>query len=238
MDFTKYVTVLQNSSLYFAQLRIMEDKHEGTLTANDRKIIQGTVDREENTTDEVRANRKNHQVDLFTSGRNTIYISCWHMNRHESAAMWKLYMKSDEGIAIRTTLGDMRKAFKLTPETVHPFAVKYIDYSKDTIIEDGITVFGPAVRKRKSFEHEAEMRLAWWCSGETEQGDTPIAVGPPFLDHGPGRNIKVILSDLVQQVYVSPTSPIWIKDMVENVTRKYELDCPVVKSDLNSDPVF
>lgn len=32
-----------------------------------------------------------------------MYISCWHMNEYESAAMWKLYAKSSDAIAIQTT---------------------------------------------------------------------------------------------------------------------------------------
>jgi len=37
-------------------------------------------------------------------------INCWHMNDHESAAMWKLYLKSDEGIAIQSTYRKLKDA--------------------------------------------------------------------------------------------------------------------------------
>ena len=32
-------------------------------------------------------------------------VSCWHMSTCESAAMWSLYSKTNEGIAIRSTVG-------------------------------------------------------------------------------------------------------------------------------------
>ena len=35
-------------------------------------------------------------------------INCWHMNDHESAAMWKLYLKSNEGIAVQSTYETLR----------------------------------------------------------------------------------------------------------------------------------
>lgn len=55
------------------------------------------------TTEEERAvGRAN--VEAFRRARDLMYVSSWHMNEHESTAMWRLYLKSDEGLAIRTTV--------------------------------------------------------------------------------------------------------------------------------------
>jgi hypothetical protein len=35
-------------------------------------------------------------------------INCWHTNEHESAAMWKLCLKSDEEIAVQSTYEKVR----------------------------------------------------------------------------------------------------------------------------------
>ena len=36
-------------------------------------------------------------------------INCWHESDHESAAMWKLYAKDDNGIAIKTDFDSLAK---------------------------------------------------------------------------------------------------------------------------------
>ena len=39
--------------------------------------------------------------------REEFAINCWHLNDHESAAMWKLYLKSNEGIVIQSTFTNL-----------------------------------------------------------------------------------------------------------------------------------
>ncbi len=36
--------------------------------------------------------------------REIHFVSCWHENETESEAMWKLYLKSGDGVAIQTTV--------------------------------------------------------------------------------------------------------------------------------------
>ena len=40
---------------------------------------------------------------LPNGSRDCTAVNCWHINEHESAAMWDLYLKSNEGIAIQST---------------------------------------------------------------------------------------------------------------------------------------
>src|SRR5215469_15260960 len=35
---------------------------------------------------------------------SSYFVNSWHMNDHESAAMWKVYLKSNEGVAIQSTV--------------------------------------------------------------------------------------------------------------------------------------
>jgi len=47
----------------------------------------------------------------FNENIKNSFISCWHYNLTESGAMWRLYLKSNEGIAIRTTTKNFKKMF-------------------------------------------------------------------------------------------------------------------------------
>ncbi len=84
-------------------------------------------------------------------------VNCWHMNEHESAAMWKLYLKSDEGIAVQSTYNKLLNSMHDSNDFMLLVgAVNYIDYNKE-VIPFG-NAFYPYIHKRKSFEHERELR--------------------------------------------------------------------------------
>jgi len=74
------------------------------------------------------------------------------MNNYESAAMWKLYLKTNEGIAIQTTCKKLIEALDKIAQPVYISIVKYIDYDNDFIDEFG-NIMSPFVHKRKSFIH-------------------------------------------------------------------------------------
>lgn len=84
-----------------------------------------------------------------------IAINCWHMNEHESAAMWKLYLKSNEGIAVQSSYNKLRDCI-IDDEQVLVGMVKYLDYEAEHI--DPGNILSAFVYKRKSFEHEREVR--------------------------------------------------------------------------------
>ena len=46
-------------------------------------------------------------------------INCWHMNDFESEAMWKLYLKSNEGIAIQSTYQRLIDSLSNTDLSIH-----------------------------------------------------------------------------------------------------------------------
>jgi hypothetical protein len=235
MDFTKFLDLLETGYLWFSHLNKMDDKYEGALTkpvVERIRVIQRGIE------EAGGANANPHLAQyLSRQMRDSCCVSCWHMNPHESAAMWKQYLKSDEGVAVRTTFAEMKRAFAETPDLIFPAVVKYLDYAtEDYPLHNG---FFCVVHKRKSFEHESEVRLVWWCTADQNARlpDVP-ARGPGGEYLLPGRAINVDVPALVQQVYVSPTSQTWFKELVEKVVKRYKLTCPVIKSDLYNDPVY
>jgi hypothetical protein len=73
--------------------------------------------------------------------------------------MWKIYMPSGAGIAIRSDYGRLTNCFlepnvKDTP--IYTKKVKYIDYQRETI--NAQNILNPVIHKRKNFEYENEIR--------------------------------------------------------------------------------
>ena len=163
---------------------------------------------------------------------NTRYfINCWHMNDFESAAMWKLYAHT-AGVAIRSTKGRLMKAFDAEGTTVSISPVTYFDFNLDDLMNIPLPADGGLPEhyklmttpelcfKRKSFEHERELRIMTW-SNENDATDAGIYV-------------PVNLDMLIEKVYVSPVAPNWLAGVVSCEMKQYGLDQEVVHSDLYS----
>jgi hypothetical protein len=238
MDFTKFVSLLQTRRLYFSVVAAMEDPFEGAFT---RRIVEGNITGY-NSRDASKSEEDNYRQylkDLEDMRKNTC-LSCWHMNEHESAAMWKLYLKSDEGIAIKTTFRDMAMAFEDTEDEVFAAIVNYINYDTDEYPLNN--AFFPLLHKRKSFAHEAEMRLLWWYGSDHNRKviakERPFGPEPEADYTGRGRSVPVNLKALLQHVYVAPNAQRWFLDVVGASVADAGLTCRVTQSDLLRDPVW
>lgn len=210
LDFTKFVSLLESRSLHLARLDSMGDPFEGSYPVN--YLRNGQLH-------EMHQN-EGHRYRL----RAHIAISCWHQNDHESAAMWSLYLKSDEGVAIQSTVGNLvKELFANSPSDCSPgvMPVRYIDFEKD---EPPLGYLGAASLKRKSFEHEREVRATLYKCNELDSIDGVSEVAPTGID------IPVNLSNLIENVYVSPAAPRWFFDLVKAVVDRFDCEFPVHQS--------
>ena len=151
------------------------------------------------------------------------------MNEYESAAMWKLYLKSNEGIAIQSTYKDLRSCL---PDDAEISTVRYIDYKKSFLPDTNLYI--PFVYKRKSFEHEQELRaiILNIDSEVWKKGSWPDA-------QAVSKNIKIDLNALVNRVYLAPYSEKWFEDIVRDVTKQYGFsNIKIHRSPLEEKPFF
>jgi hypothetical protein len=150
LDFTKFVSLLDLKSLFFSRLDKLQDKYEGVEPKKQREKTLAWY-KAFPMSEEDRASLLNNKFTM----RNKIYVNCWHANRHESQAMWKVYLKSNEGVAIRTSFASLDAALKGTPHLVFAGMVDYFDYDA---IESLQSQF---MSKRASFAYEREFRLMY-----------------------------------------------------------------------------
>ncbi|MBL4788227.1 MAG: hypothetical protein JKY60_03995 [Kordiimonadaceae bacterium] len=101
LDLEKFRSLLEQQAIYFSSARQFDDAFEGSITkrhfAYRLKTSQGVFGVESDF-------QQKHTSDAFYELTRLTKVSCWHMNQHESAAMWKLYLKDGKGIAIQSTL--------------------------------------------------------------------------------------------------------------------------------------
>jgi len=219
MDFTKFVSLLDKKALYFTRSDRFSDKFEGAIPKPTIKAREALVLGLENSLaeDVLKGMSQGHR-----NLRKWIFLNCWHMNSNESAAMWQLYVQKNEGIAIQLTFARLRDSLSC-PFDMFIGMVNYIDYDR-TLIPYG-NAFNALFCKRRSFEHEHELRAV--ISKPSVANDAP-----------PGLYIPCDLNILIDEIFVSPESPNWFKELVSSILEKYSLDREVKRSNLDEDPLF
>jgi hypothetical protein len=230
MDFTKFVSLIDSRCLYFTRADQFDDPFEGSwpkMNVIARQFIPPEIppEAQENFRNHMKTMEEtNHQWPKFNA------INCWHMNDHESAAMWKLYLKSSEGIAIQSTYQKLKEAIT-DDERFFLGIVKYIDYETEWI--NAGNLLSPFVHKRKSFEHEREVRgvVTKWPTIETG-----FDFAQETIFHG--LKLRVDLECLIENIYIAPSAPDWFSGLVSAVVQRYGYSFSVVHSKLNEQPVF
>jgi hypothetical protein len=132
MDFTKFVSFIESRCLYFTRADRFDDPFEGSypkINVDARRILPPGFPPDKQ---DIYFKQMASMGEINQRWQKFHAINCWHMNEHESAAMWKLYLKSDEGIAIQSTYRKLRESIT-DDEKVYLGVVKYIDYEKEWI---------------------------------------------------------------------------------------------------------
>ncbi len=225
MDFTKFVSLLEKQSLYFARADKFDDPFEGSYPIFN---IQNRPSIYKDLSEEVLESLSNTNKEM----REFFFMNCWHLNEYESAAMWKIYLSNNQGIAIQSSFESLRKSFdKCTEKDVFIGKVKYIDYKKDWMPEGNY--FYPLIHKRISFSYEKEIRCIIPEFPKSKRIDLNIT---NFTTH---LFIPVYVDILIEKIYIAPTATEWFRDLVETMIKeKYGIDIEVKKSSLSEDPVF
>jgi hypothetical protein len=193
--------------------------------------------------------------------RRSFFLNCWHLNEHESAAMWDVYSRRDEGVAVVSSERRIGAALANAPEKVYGSQVFYGDYDDPRVVIDDRNRFTPALRKRASFLYEQEYRLVYWDDSVTHKqikavdgyvewkGERfPPPPGRDFItvdrtieeinaqDVEPGHLIACDVGALIQSVVLSPLAPDWMVDVVRRLAGSHGLACPVYRSAVLNHP--
>jgi hypothetical protein len=230
IDFTKFVDLLISNELFFSCPDKFNDSFEGSLTKPTANKINSL------------SNNNKEFTDFRESIRQIVGINCWHMSQSESEAMWKLYLKSNEGIAIQSTFNRLANCFEKTEDSIGLSVVKYVDYETHEfkITNNSMNFYEPFVHKRDLFSHEKELRAIYINNPSPNKPYIGPLIKEIHSQHmmGMGKSIKVDLKCLVENVYISPTSSDWFKNLVAITIKKLNYDFNVVDSKLRERPSF
>ncbi|WP_421526334.1 DUF2971 domain-containing protein [Pseudomonas yamanorum] len=207
MTVEKYLSLLATSRIFLCRLDNFEDTWEGAWP---KAFMQGIL--------QMLKERGIDGSTLPTIHKKWLFVSCWHANNYESAAMWDLYSTKRSGVAIRTTIGRLKKSIVSTSEYMIG-QVEYLDVESDPRALD-FNMLVPAFLKRMSFKHENEVRLVRFDTGSMieHEGEKRIGDPSPILD------LEVDLDELLAEVFFSPAMPGWLVDSIVSVSQKFGLE--------------
>ncbi len=246
MDLAKFVSLLSTKSLYFACPFQFHDSAEGSLPKShmeawSKLLQQSSLDpmlslrphfaaQSSDSLQQFDGIIKNLATEMRLARRKATLkfgVSCWQKSEHESEAMWKLYSTSGQGIAIESTIGQLKTSLGdragLTIDSV-----RYADFEQDPI-EKGQKHYG-LFMKRNCFEHEKELRAT-----------ILLPDSQSFLpEKDRGILVPCDLDVLINRVHVSPLSEKYVSDAVEDLClgKAHILQKPVLQSQLFHDPGY
>jgi len=237
MDFTKFVSLLDKAALFFVRSDRLEDPFEGSYP---RRNLDDRKRGFEKVFEECQIQSDpSEMVDVVSQQykqiRLYIALNCWNISDQESAALWKLYLNSNEGIAIRSSFRRLKASFNSAQDDVYIGMVRYLDYNSQTIPETNL--FYPFLSKRKSFEYEHELRALLFNQPSTRRNADGklIMEKPPFET---GKYVSVNLKELIYKIYLAPTCSNWLKELVESIVKLYGIEVQVVRSSLDDSPIY
>ena len=206
MDFWKFLNLLETSCLYFPNSENLGDKHEGKIP---KEVFEMMLEKDP----EFYTFLKN---ELETKLSKETLISSWTYHENESFAMWKMYAKDKMGVAIKTNLKSLKKAFSKTERIIHIGEVTY--FNKDNFSYNFTNLNYAFLNKHEYYNFEKEIRCITNCLPDEEVGC---------------KLIEVDLKELIQEIYISPNSkPEYIK-LLEMLKTQYKIDFKIKLSEVN-----
>jgi len=221
MDFTKFLKILQNKSLWFSRIDLLGDPLEAKFTKYDLQ--------------QEALNLQVNQVGIPKSSTMKFwekymprlhFANCWHRNEYESAAMWKVYTSNNkEAIAIQSTFGKLKDCFT-GDAPIYAGNVKYIDSSSQPLpMKDMVDI---VTHKRLSFSHENEVRALRQLIPPNFESNYLDELSIP-----PGNEEQINVETLIEKIHLPPQSHEWFKTSVKSIITKYNFSFDVDDSEMD-----
>lgn len=212
MSLSKFLSLINNEELYFARHDKFFDAQEGILSDPDKSFFDSKV--------------PGISSRMKCENLGCTYINCWIMSDTEQYLMWTAYSSIDEGIAIKTTVGNLIDSLDPNDKrSIYISDVNYIDYkSQYTFDKTGgfANLLAPFFCKGKYFEQEKELRLIYNNYEIDERNKIE------------GVQFKVSLDTLIDEIWIAPVARTWFEEIVKKELILHNIHKQVNRSCINA----
>jgi len=257
MSLEKFVNLIDSKTIFLSPISYFKNsdpleghlpkkfhiRMENTLRSMRNNFYQDDKEMSSEMKDSIRTWNvtSNRRIELMKEkSRDRQSICCWYESQFESEAMWKLYGDNGKSIAIKTTVGALKKSIESVDNDKLVFLdrIKYLDFDDTKLMEEELTDGDKAIAsilfKRKEYEHEKEVRLYH----KPDEHDLLNPQNIVFSDYWEKYTIKphfvnVDINEMIHDIVISPFVSEPYESSVKAICSKYELNkCNVYKSTL------
>lgn len=165
----------------------------------------------------------NKGADYF---RKLSLISCWNEFESESFALWKIYLGNKQaGIGLVSTVGDFMQSITNDDDrdSITPYKVQYVNPNKKY---NGMNNMILITRKKDFYTFENEIRFNYYEGGGRD------------FEQPKGKAIALDPVKLIGKVILSPYMPIWIRNSLESILEKFNLQQIILEESLVRDKML
>ncbi len=228
MDFDKFCDIIIHSQLYFSAPSKFEDPWElypPTKWLSTEFWKQHFQERSKDIQNHELTEAVTNlilQIQGMYQLKDKYGVSCWTEGSNEREHLWRLYGRSNNSIAIKSSAGKLLKSMSVSNRAVFLGRVSYIDYESNQSnfysmpifhVEGSTTIrqrkvddqILPFMYKREDFSHESEVRAIFWWMNESSSVQ---------------RRVKVSADTLIDEIVISPFADSWFEDVVRSLVSK------------------
>jgi hypothetical protein len=230
-----------------------EDDYEGTLSEKAKqKLEQNMIENSESQylndwgssrnkyTEKIRedlkkdyysgANSRAKSVtDMIQKMRKLTFANCWNIGKYEDSNMWGAYTTQTDGVVIKTTYDSITDSIVDYDGVLYLGSVDYIDFEHDKMKTEAIA---PFFFKQRQFKSEAEFRFVVTDYKTKYLNPADGVKNMPSVPNSTTRKISVNPTELIEEVRVHPKSGNYLKEVIERVFSRENIDAEVKHSSL------
>src|SRR5690606_2862821 len=206
LDLFKYMDLIKNKSLFMLQVSLFQDLYE--VKGLDRDSIIKILIEETKQAPEPKI--VDCILNINENLRKNSFINCWHINNYQSSVMWEAYSNSNGGLAIRSTVGNLKKS--ITDEK--DIFISKVIYNRDIPLTN---IYHPIIHKREEFRDEHELRVFYADNIviDIKKARQNLKGNYPFV------KIKINPEILIDSVFFHPLTPKWVADSISGILEQF-----------------
>lgn len=213
MSFAKFVWAIQNKCLWLSRADLLGDPWEISLSGKQLQhvIAHHPISPVGEALRETAIERAQRIIGLW---RSNTFVSCWNKSPHESNALWKIYCKDTDGIALQTTHEKLHQI--KGRHSLHSVTYQIPGSNRTTPTHTDLVT-----KKRPMFAYEEEVRIVF----HDENNETGASKGV---------RLDFDFEHLIESVRVHPEANELFFDTVQKIVYTYAKDFAgsVIRSDM------
>lgn len=236
---SKFLAALQDGSLWFSRLDQFDDPFEGYGPLGNMASLTGPIEPPESISEHetvVRTDRSRSEVlEEYERLRQYVFVNCWSMGEEESAAMWKSFVPDGDGVAVRSTVGDLLASIeRASTADFSANTVAYVEHWQEVIESDDRLAH--LCCKPLAYEYEREFRLVLDRTAELLTHSSSDASGQSPSTQS-GMPIEIEADTLISELRISPYAPDWVDENYwRRLLSEFELSVEPRQSKLSFSP--